>query len=105
MRKLIIYMAALILLMFLVSCRQKKNLVKAPVTVVDTTSEKCRMDFKNGKALSRRMNENELDYAYASAKFNCELTLDGEENSFNVTVRTRKDSVIWRAISKLGIEA
>jgi hypothetical protein len=105
MRKLIIYISVLVALLFFASCRHKKNLAKQPVTVVDTTSEKCRMDFKNGKALSRRMNENELDYIYASAKFNCELTMDGEENSFNVTVRTRKDSVIWMSISKLGIDA
>ncbi|HWY37395.1 MAG TPA: DUF4292 domain-containing protein [Bacteroidia bacterium] len=91
--------------LFLVSCRYKKAVVKEPVTVVDTTTEKCRMDFKNGRALSRRMNENELDYTYATAKFSCELTMDGEENSFSVNVRTRKDSVIWMSISKLGIDA
>src|SRR2546430_12276296 len=100
-----IFILLLVLPAIFISCRHKKHLAKAPVTAVDTNSEKCRMDFKNGKALSKRMNENELDYAYASAKFNCELTLDGEEHSFNVTVRTRKDSVIWMSISKLGIDA
>lgn len=88
-----------------VSCKHKEAIVKNPVTTVDTTSEKCRMDFKNGKALSQRMTENELDYTFATAKFNCELTIDGEEHSFNVSVRTRKDSVIWMSISKLGIDA
>ncbi len=91
----------------IVSCKHKKEVAKhnPPVTVVDSTGEKCRMDFKNGRALSKRMYENELDYTYASAKFNCELTIDTEDNSFNVSVRTRKDSVIWMSISKLGIEA
>lgn len=90
-----------------VSCRHKKAIVKEnpPVVAIDTTTEKCRMDFKNGRALSQRMYENELDYTYASAKFNCELTIDNEDNSFNVSVRTRKDSVIWMSISKLGIDA
>jgi len=105
MCKLFIRIAVLLLFVFFVSCKHKKNLVKNPITAIDTTTEKCRMDFKNGKSLSRRMNENELDYTYASAKFNCELTLDGEEHSFNVSVRTRKDSVIWMSISKLGIDA
>ena len=104
MHKLILYIP-IVLLLFFSSCKQKKSIAKGPITVIDTTTEKCRMDFKNGKALSRRMNENELDYTYASAKFNCELTMDGEEHSFNVTVRTRKDSVIWMSISKLGIDA
>lgn len=105
MRKLLTFIPISLLLVFFISCRHKKNIVKQPVTIIDTTTEKCRMDFKSGKALSRRMNENELDYTYASAKFNCELTIDGEEHSFNVMVRTRKDSVIWMSISKLGIDA
>ena len=105
MSRLIAHILIFMLAVFFISCKHKKAIVKEPVTVVDTTKEKCRMDFKNGKALSKRMNENELDYIYASAKFNCELTLDGDEHSFNVTVRTRKDSVIWMSISKLGIDA
>jgi hypothetical protein len=105
MQRVISYIVFTILLTGMSSCRHKKNIAKEPVTVVDTTAEKCRMDFKNGKALSRRMNENELDYVYASAKFNCELAMDSDEHSFNVTVRTRKDSVIWMSISKLGIDA
>ena len=63
------------------------------------------MEFKTGKALSKRMYDSELDFVYASAKFSCELTIDGDEKSFNVSVRCRKDSVIWLSISKLGIDA
>jgi hypothetical protein len=96
----------LLLLITAASCKHKKVIPKhQPIATVDTTGEKCRMDFKNGRALSQRMYENELDYTYATAKFNCELTIDGEEHSFNVSVRTRKDSVIWMSISKLGIDA
>ena len=105
MFRFLTHIVVLLILVVFISCKHKKAIVKAPVTIIDTTTEKCRMDFKTGKALSRRMNENELDYIYASAKFNCELTLDGEEHSFNVSVRTRKDSVIWMSISKLGIDA
>lgn len=101
----LLYISFFGMLLALASCKHKKELAKNPVTVVDTTSGKCRMDFKNGRSLSRRMNESELVYTYASAKLNCELTLDGEEHSFNVTVRSRKDSVIWMSISKLGIDA
>jgi hypothetical protein len=88
------------------SCKSKRSLVKKNTTVVvDTTSEKCRMDFKSGKSLSKLMNDSALNFSYVSAKFNCELTLDSEEHSFNVSVRCRKDSVIWLSISKLGIDA
>ncbi len=103
------FLANITLLLFILftgyACRTKKDIKKPPVITIDSTGEKCRMDFKNGRALSKRMYENELDYTYASAKFNCELTMDGEEHSFNVSVRTRKDSVIWMSISKLGIDA
>ncbi len=89
-----------------ISCKSKKNLSKKnAVTVVDTSSEKCKMDFKTGKSLSKLMNDSELNFRYASAKFSCELTLDSEEHSFSVSVRCRKDSVIWLSISKLGIDA
>src|ERR1700761_1913210 len=74
------------------SCKSKKNIAKQNVvTTVDTTVEKCRMEFKTGKALSKRMNDSELDFNYASAKFGCELTIDGDDKSFNVSVRCRKD--------------
>jgi len=106
MNRLICKISALLLAcLFAFSCKHKKEIVKQPVATVDSTAEKCRMDFKSGNALSQRMYQNELDYTYASAKFNCELTIDGEEHSFNVSVRTRKDSVIWMSISKLGIDA
>ncbi|HTA63778.1 MAG TPA: DUF4292 domain-containing protein [Bacteroidia bacterium] len=88
-----------------VSCKSKKGIMKQATAVVDTTVEKCRMDFKTGKALSKRMNDSELNFTYASAKFSCDLTIDTEEHSFNVSVRCRKDSVIWLSISKLGIDA
>jgi hypothetical protein len=87
-----------------ISCKSKKNLAKQ-TTQVDTTVEKCHMDFKTGKALSKRMYDSQLDFVYASAKFSCDLTIDTEDHSFNVSVRCRKDSIIWLSISKLGIDA
>jgi len=93
------------------SCKHKKQLTKTeiqpPVVIVtDTTAnDKCKMDFKSGKVLAKYLKENELDFNYAAAKFNCNLNFDNEEHSFNVSVRCRKDSVIWLSISKLGIDA
>lgn len=94
---------------FAFSCKSKKKAkaTETPVVVaVDSTiSDKCKLDFKSGKVLAKHMKEKELDFMHASAKFNCELTLDNEDHSFNVSVRCRKDSVIWMSISKLGIDA
>ena len=101
-----IVLSFLLLVLTTASCKSKKTLAKqTPSTTIDTANEKCRMDFKNGKSLSKRMNDSQLDFIYASAKFSCQLTLDSEEHSFNVSVRCRKDSVIWLSISKLGIDA
>ena len=98
--------ATVLVLLTAASCKSKKSIAKQNVvTNIDTTVDKCRMEFKTGKALSKRMNDSELDFTYASAKFSCDLTLDGDEKSFNVSVRCRKDSVIWLSISKLGIDA
>lgn len=94
---------------FVFSCKSKRKAkaTETPVVVaVDSTvSDKCKLDFKSGKVLAKHMKEKELDFTYATAKFNCELTLDNEDHSFNVSVRCRKDSVIWMSISKLGIDA
>lgn len=93
------------------SCKNKKQITKTesqPVTAIptdSTTSDKCKIDFKSGKVLAKYLKENELDFNYAAAKFNCNLNFDNEEHSFNVSVRCRKDSVIWMSISKLGIDA
>lgn len=94
--------------MFLFSnCKHKKNIQQNPVVALpdSTESDKCKLDFKTAKVLVKHMEENELDFSYATAKFACDLTLDNEDHSFSVSVRCKKDSVIWMSISKLGIEA
>ena len=97
------------LTIFFVACKGKKKAQKQDTQVVvapdSTASDKCKLDFKSGKVLAKHIQENELDFTYATAKFNCDLTLDNEDHSFNVSVRCRKDSVIWMSISKLGIDA
>ncbi len=92
------------------SCKRHKNIQKQETPVVtqlppDSLNDKCKLDYKNGKALTNLLKTNELDFSYATGKFACELTVDGEEHSFTVSVKCRKDSVIWLSISKLGIEA
>src|ERR1700741_1846999 len=91
-------------------CKSKKKIAKneeTPVTqtLPDSLNDKCHLDYKNGKALTKLVKENELDFTYASAKFSCDLSIDNEDHSFSVSVRCRKDSVIWMSMSKLGIDA
>lgn len=90
------------------SCKTRKKITTVePVVVLPDSiaTDKCKMDFKSGKVLAKHIKENEFDFTYVTSKFNCDLTLDNEDHSFNVSVRCRKDSVIWMSISKLGIDA
>ncbi len=45
---------AILVILTSASCKSKKNIAKQPLTTIDTTVEKCRMEFKTGKALSKR---------------------------------------------------
>src|ERR1700740_1299800 len=103
------YILVFALATFFVACKGKKKIQKQETQVVaapdSTNSDKCKLDFKSGKVLANHVEENELDFKYVAAKLNCELTLDNEDHSFNVSLRCRKDSVIWMSISKLGIPA
>jgi len=91
------------------SCKNKKQISKNETPIIanpdSTSTEKCRLDYKSGKVLSKNLKDNELDFKYAAAKINCELTFENEDHSFNISVRCRKDSVMWLSISKMGIDA
>jgi hypothetical protein len=89
-------------------CKHRKHLQETTPVVVtpdSTESDKCKLDFKSGKVLAKNMEDNELDFKYLNGKFSCDLTLDNEDHSFSVSVRCRKDSVIWLSISKFNIDA
>jgi hypothetical protein len=94
---------------FSVSCKSRKTAVKTSVitnqVTVDTVDERCKLDYKSGKTLVKLMRQNELDFKTFSGKLNCELNSAEEENSFNISVRCRRDSAIWLNISKMGIDA
>jgi hypothetical protein len=74
-------------------------------SAVDTTSDRCKLDFKNAKALTKYIKENELTYTWMYAKANVESVIDGKEESFDIKVRIRKDSAMLVSIQYLlGIE-
>lgn len=86
------------------SCNIKKHTKhKQVVTITDTLSSKCRLQFKTAKILSKHVKENELDYNWISAKADVEVNVDGEDNKLDVKVRARKDSAIWISIQAVGL--
>jgi len=96
-----------ILITALSSCKSKKKIQKAekPVAISeDTTNSRCRLDYKNARALSRYVKENEFQFNWISAKANVESNVDGNEESFDVRLRCKKDSAILITIEKLSID-
>lgn len=82
--------------------KKKEEIVAAPA---DTVSQRCRLDFKNSKALIKLIHDNEFNYDWVYAKANVESQIDGKEESFDIRVRARKDSAMLISIQYLlGVE-
>lgn len=91
------------------SCKSKrkarKKHIEPVVAIVDTTNERCRLDYKSSKTLIKHIHESEFDYDWVYAKANVESLIDGKEESFDIKVRARKDSAILISIQYiLGVE-
>lgn len=93
---------------FSFSCKNKKKTTQTEVvttTPEDTLGGKCRLDYKNAKALSRYVKENEFKFDWISAKANVESNVDNKEESFDIRVKMRRDSAILVSIQYLlGLE-
>ena len=81
---------------FLSACKTQK-----PITL---NNGKCILDFKNARTLTTNLKAREFKFEKLNAKMSVEATIDSADNSFTVSLRMRKDSMIWMSISKLGIE-
>jgi hypothetical protein len=88
---------------FFESCKHKKKLVKPEnVPVTDTLAGKCRLDYKNSKALIKYVKENEFNYTWINAKAKVETLIDGKEENFDIKLKIKKDSAIWIQIEVVG---
>lgn len=90
------------------SCKTKKKTVKTeppPAQQEDSLAGRCRLDFKNARALSRYMKENELKFNWLFAKANVESHIDGKEESFDIRLSIRRDSAMLVTIQYvLGLQ-
>jgi hypothetical protein len=78
------------------SCSNQKKIV--------LNNGKCILDFKNSKTLTTNLKQNEFKFDRLKAKLNVDATIDSSSNTFSMSLRMKKDSVIWISLSKLGIE-
>ncbi|HRG59372.1 MAG TPA: DUF4292 domain-containing protein [Bacteroidia bacterium] len=84
-----------------VACRTLKP-IKPPVAPPETVNQ--RLDFKTPKALINYLQTNEFKYDWLTSKFSADVITDDNKQSFNVSVRAKKDSAMWLSVSVLGIE-
>jgi hypothetical protein len=84
-------------------CKNRKRTQKTPDAAVkeDSTSSRCRMDFKSARTLGKHMTENEFSFDWVNAKANVESNFDGKEESFDIRVSMRKDSAALITIQYL----
>lgn len=98
-RIVLVFRAAVLLILsaaLFPSCKSTKK---------TATENKTTLDFKSSRVLASNLKKNEFSFEWLSAKFNCEATIDSSINSFKVSMRVRKDSLLWFSISPaLGIE-
>ena len=90
--------------MFIESCKTKKHAqVNTDTQITDTLQDKCRLQFKTAKNLSRHIKESELKFDWISAKADVEVNIDGDENNLDVKIRGKRDSAIWISIQAVGL--
>ncbi len=79
------------------SCKGKKH---QTVNQGDSlTTGNCRIDRRAPRPLISDMRKNEFAFEWFSGKLDCEASDDSAKYNFDVTVRIRKDSVIWMMIT------
>jgi hypothetical protein len=84
---------------FALLCASCKNQKK-----ITLNNGKCILDFKNARTLTTNLKAKEFKFDKLNAKLSVDALIDSTNNSFTVSLRMKKDSVIWMSISKLGIE-
>lgn len=106
---------SIILLFFittLTNCRSNKGASKAnteskkmvETLPIDDSKVLPIIDHRSSRVLSKKMLLNEFNYKWLNSKFAATTNIDGKTNSFNASVRSRKDSALWISLSMFGIE-
>lgn len=90
------------------SCKHKKKIQKTEpppaVITTDTTNNKCHLDFKSSKTLTKYVKENELQYNWLYLKSNVSTLFEGEDKSFDAIVKLRNDSIMLITLELLTID-
>lgn len=88
--------ALLFVSLLLSSCKTRQK--------ITLNNGRCILDFKNARTLTSHLKEKEFKFDRINAKLSADAEIDSTSASFTITLRMKKDSIIWMSISKLGIE-
>ncbi len=83
--------------LFVASCRPKKEIVKAPQTV-DTPAPVANKKAENIAMLLGK----DIPFNTLSLRGKADLNLNGDENSVTINLRIKKDEKIWFSVTALG---
>lgn len=96
LRRFLSFAAIVCFLSFISSCKNQKK--------ITLNNGKCILDFKNTRTLTVNLKTNEFNFDRLKAKVSIEAVIDSSSNSFSMSLRMKKDSIIWMSLSKIGIE-
>jgi len=89
----------LLVLVVVEGCKTKQNIPSAEVRDTVLHAETETITEKSDSLKNKK-----LDYTWISYRANANVSNNSELNNFNVFVVNRKDSIIYTALSKFGIE-
>jgi hypothetical protein len=95
-QSMMVWIGIVLFSLLITSCKNQQ-----PITL---NNGKCLIDPKSAKVLTKQLKESEFKFDRLNAKISAEALIDSSSNSFSITLRLKKDSVLWMSISKIGIE-
>jgi hypothetical protein len=99
-RSLLIFFCLLFTALFFNSCSLFRKTEK-PIVIKNNR----KLEDKTADQLLQAINDSAFTAQWFSGKASVETNMEGKSNSFDISIRVRKDSIIWISISPLlGIE-
>lgn len=101
------FLALLVTVSAVSGCKHRKKLTQPKEVITAEPADtlgKCKLDFKNSKALTKYIADNELKYKWLFLKSNVNTMFEGEDKSFDAKVRLKKDSLMLITIELLSID-
>ena len=87
------FFITIMLLFLVISCKHKLKTQKskeALIIATDLNNEKCKLEHKSSKTLSKLVKQNEFNFEWVSAKANVAALIDNNEESFDIKIKMRK---------------